>query len=188
MSMKKPKAPKPQEVKISEADRATAETSAQRWNDFLVRYAPVQDRFVQLINDASAQRRMAVGRANAEAVQASGIGPTAVQSQLTTGSRSGTVRAAGDISDRASVTRRGLAAAFGEIEPGIKEREVRGKLKVAAIGRDLQDMADLSTIDLGRMATQSGLDRAARALETKYGAINAVAGAAGLYAAHRKFG
>lgn len=190
MSMKKPKAPKiePQEVRISEADRALAETSALRWNDFLTRFAPVQDRFLQLINDMDTPRRYAAGVANAEAMTASGIGPAAVAPQFATGSKTASVRAAGDVADRAQMGRRGLAAAMGEIEPALLERKIRGKLKVAATGRDLQDMADLSTANLGRMSTQSALDRSARDLELKYGIIDAAAGAAGLYAAHRRYG
>jgi hypothetical protein len=175
-------------AKITDADRAAAEIGAKTWNDFVTMYGPVQDHLLSITNNTAKAHARAVGEASAEATMAVGLTPEAVQAQLATSSKTGSINPLGDVADRASAARRGLGAAYGTIEPAVKERQIRGNLKVAAIDRGVADAATLGMGELGRSATVNELGKVQRATDMRNGLINAAGTAAGSYTAYRMYG
>ena len=182
MSGKAPKA------EISEADRANADMSARKWNDFVTMYGPVQDRLLEITNNTAHAHARAVGEAAAEASGAAGLTAGNVQKQLQTGSKTGGISPLGDVMERASIARRGLGSSYGQIEPGVKERQIRGRLKVVAATRGVADAANLSMADLGRMSTGAALQDLQRKSDMRAGLLNAAGTAAGSYTAYRLYG
>lgn len=167
------------EPEISEASREGARIAAENWNTFVTRFAPVQDRLLKITGDRQEFMNRQIGKANAEAATASGLTPDNVSADAI---RTGKIAGAGDVMERANLFRRGLASAYSTAEPAAFERDLRGKLKVAAIGRGLQDSAILSNADLGRTTTALEIERGQRALAKKYGLIEGAFTGLGAYA------
>jgi hypothetical protein len=179
------KAPK---AKISDADRANAEISAHKWNDWVTRYAAVQDRLIEMTNDTGRAHARAVGEASAEATMAAGLETGNIQKQMQTGSKTAGVSPLGDVMERASMARRGLGSAYGVIEPAVKERQIRGRLKVVAATRGVADQANLGMAELGRMSTNAAMQDLQRSSDMRAGLLNAAGTAAGSYTAYRMYG
>jgi hypothetical protein len=88
----------------------------------------------------------------------------------------------GDIADRADNYRRGLGLAAGAIEPALWERETRGKLKLAALGRGIADTSAGLNLEHARNVSSTAMDRAQIRIGERAQMLDAAFGAAGLWA------
>ena len=153
-------------------ERALASDSAHKWNDYVERYIPLENDFVNktkatddkvaaarnIVNTDSAMAYGgAVGAANA-GLSSQGVAPGAGRSAMGHS-------ALQDAHGAASGLGQGIAA------QGVHDREQAARVKMSAFGRDLQDSTSMSLESSGRRATGAMLDNYSRKLDSRQSMI-----------------
>ncbi len=167
----------------SEAEIASTQRSAKEWNDFVSRYIPANDRFIQLVEDKQPGRFSLRRKVNADAMRKAGLAPSLQQAGFTGGLDSNSGASVGRVIDSAEIARRGLSAGVGAAEPQLEERKVRGQLALAAQGRGLADDSNLALSNQARLqaanATNDAVANFRQRSEMMGAALNTVGTVAG---------
>jgi len=165
----------------TQVEREGARRAAALWNDFVDRFAPVQDKLIERIRVTEDAR--SGGRAEAVAAAGRRFLPSALQGRNAAGgvaaSSGANVR---DVIAENSARRRGLSAGVASVEPRLVDRELRGRLSVAASGRGLRDQASLALRRRARDRTVAEINEAFNDLETKQSFISAASTGLGAFA------
>lgn len=164
-------------TKQTEYEKASAEQAINSWNDFVTRFAPVEDRFIQLTTNAGARRSRALSEASADAYEASGANARSIADAGRPATDGPTMAG---FRERTNVFRRGLAAASGATEPALYETAQRARLKLAAQGRGLADASMTSMGTLARDATALAIEDAQNRMARRNAIVDGVMGAAGM--------
>jgi hypothetical protein len=167
----------------SQYERALATRAATDWNDYVTRFAPVEDSVVRLTSNTDARRRRAMDDAASTAIVQSGWGSRGVADAVAAGRAANTGATTRETISKANVYRRGLGAAAGAVEPALYEMKQRGRLKVAANLRGLQDAATISMGQLAQDATRNAITDAQSDMARRNAWLEAGFGAAGMAAA-----
>lgn len=171
------KTPKP-----TDAERALAERGAREWNRNVMAFVPVAEQFARDVRtdagDRASLMRTASHAAAGQAASAAGDRGLFAQS-FQAGLSPGAGRNIMGIADASNRYAAGLGTALASAEPGLQERETRGLLKVAAIGRGLADHSQAGLTEVGRRATESAISRSQRKIAESQALTSAISGLAG---------
>lgn len=159
---------------VTEQERALAKRGANEFNRYQTKFAPLAKTLVSDIRATAGERASVAGAANADvalATRDSGTGPAG----------GGAGRVVMSLADRA--TNRAVAAgtAEGTAVQAVANNELTGLQKLARIGRNLADSADIGLTSSARRATDNSISKASAAHERLATAIDAGAGAYGYF-------
>lgn len=169
-------------TKQTEYEKASAEQAINSWNDFVTRFAPVEDRFIQLTGNTGARRSRALADASAEAYTKSGADARSI---IDSGRRPADGPTMAGFRERTNTFRRGLAAAAGATEPALYETQQRGRLKLAALGRGLSDASMTNMGSIARDASAVAIENAQNRMAERNAMLDAAFGATGMWAAQK---
>lgn len=127
-------------------ERALAKRAAREWNDYVDRYIPLENEFIErtkATDDVVASLR---GAANADTNMAYGEAERNARREPGSGRDTAGVMRRATARDKAS----GLAQAFSQ--QAAHDREQKARVKISAFGRGL---ADQSTMSLGSQASRA---------------------------------
>lgn len=164
--------------KSSASEIAATKRSAREWNDYITRFVPAGDTFLELVADFNQDRAALRGDANAAAMDSVQLAPIMRQG-LAAGMDPSSGRSVAGVSDSATAARRGLAAGVAAAEPGLEERRTRGEMSYAATGRGLADAASLALSSKARTEARSAVRGAIDRFNTRSSIAEGVAGLAG---------
>lgn len=158
--------------KVTQQERALAERGAREFNDYLQRYVPAEDAFL----DATAVSDQAVG---AQQGMAHADAAMAHAQYRNTGERPGSGRSNLHVADAA----RGLGEASGlgqaVAEQGVHDRDLAGRMKMTAFGRGLSDQSSVGLRDSGQRASDAALSASQRRVENRASLLSTGATMAG---------
>jgi hypothetical protein len=171
---------KPKKQGPTEQEKALAGDSAHKWNDYVNRYIPLENEFVNKTKATDDKVASARNMVNADAGMAHGQAQQAANAGLSSqGAAPGSGRAA--MGNAALGDARGAAGGLGQAQAaqGVHDREQGARVKMSAFGRDLQDSTSLSLANSGRRATSTMLDKYQQKLDHRQSMISTGLSAAG---------
>lgn len=167
----------------SQYEQALTQRSLNSWRDFINEFSRAQDTMINLTSNVDERRNRSLMDASATAMEKSGFGSRNMSDAVAAGRPANSGPMMRDTMLRADVFRQGLGAAAGATEPALYEMRNRGRLKAAAIGRDLSDSSSLAMGELARDATQNAIVNAQTRMSERNAWLNGGFGMAGMYAA-----
>lgn len=129
----------------TEQERSAAELGVNQWNDYQERYVPLENQYIQQIQNMPSKAGELAGIANADVMQAN---PALDM-------RAGL----GQLKDAHFNTGTQLGLATGKAAQSASDTQLRGLLKMSAYGRGLADTANNSLYSAGQTATQSAISQ-----------------------------
>jgi hypothetical protein len=165
----------------SASELALAQQGANDWNNFILDYSPVEDDYLKRIADYKSGRYDQMAAASSEAAKTLSTSPEKMSKLKATGMPGNASAILKQTMSDANVYRKGLAGAAPAIEGALTERDVKGRLKLVATERGLQDQALVSLGDAGRRATEEAINASEARSQSNAALLNAagtVAGAA----------
>lgn len=167
-------------AKPTAQERALAKDAAAKWNDYVERYVPVENEFVERTKASDDKVAAAQGMVNADANMAHAQAAEQARAGLASqGAAPGSGRAA--LSQTSLEDARG--ASSGEAQAiatqGVHDQEQNARVKMSAFGRDLQDNTSLSLGQSGRRATDAAVAKMKRKTDQRNAMISTGLSAAG---------
>jgi len=154
-------------------ERALAEEGARKFNTFARDFLPLKEDFLRGVRTSGTERDALGGDIAAGVAErvssASGDRDLAARS-IQSGRRGGL-----DFVDAATAQASGVGSGRANLESEIEEREIRGLLRATSLGRGLDDQAQVGTADIGRRATEEGIDRAQNRFDTRRSLVSSAA-------------
>ena len=180
------KGPKPEKPKPSAQEKALAEVSAKKFNDYVNRYLPAEDVYRRGLDVTASD----INKVESDAVGAAvkGLGSALVDKmtlakKLAAGSSGSTALEVADLSS-AMAGASGLGIAAGKRQ--LRQNRLRGLARLAALGRGLDAQAVSGLTGAGARATDVAIGEQSRRVEDAQNLSNALASAAGMYLGYRK--
>lgn len=167
---------KPKKEPPSVNERALAEIGASQWNDYNQRFVPLEESY-----------KTQVSQLGEKADELGQIAATDIWQTMDPSQAAGNPQA---LNNMFLAQGQGLSDAVPRAAQSAMDAQLRGQIKIAAMGRGLSDQATATIYDAGRRETQAALERAKYKAEGKDSwqtTAGMAAGAFGKYA-EKKWG
>lgn len=172
----KPKTPEP-----AAAERALARDSARSWNDYVQRFIPVENQFLEQTQATPGRIAAAKGLLNTELARSYSEAAGSAVSGLA-------FQGAALSSGRGALGMHSLGRAYagatgvGQAEAGqaVRDRQQAGRMMMASFGRDMQSDGVASLSGMARQSTDSAITRLGQQVDRRNMIMGTAAGFAGI--------